>query len=142
VQQLHYICIQFAFMDFDPCCFHSDLRADGCISTTKVDGCVPACCHGAAKCRVRSSSSTKPSHYNTATRASSSNLLIVFYRLATDSFPIDAETDLEAFSNDILESASGWGGASLDTDAGKQPAHTRLFRELSRCLVAMCRSAE
>jgi hypothetical protein len=40
-------------------------------------------------------------------------------RLAADSFPMDAEIDLEAFSNDIPESASGWGGTALDADTGK-----------------------
>ncbi len=37
-------------------------------------------------------------------------------RYSAESFPMDAETDLEAFSNDICETA--WGGASLDADAG------------------------
>ena len=39
-------------------------------------------------------------------------------RYVADSFPLDAKSDLEAFSNDICESASGWGGASLDAEAG------------------------
>jgi hypothetical protein len=38
-------------------------------------------------------------------------------RYVADSFPVDAETDLEAFSNDIVETAPGW-GASLDVDSG------------------------
>jgi hypothetical protein len=41
-------------------------------------------------------------------------------RLAPDSFPMDAEIDLEAFSNDIPESASGWGGTALDADTCKR----------------------
>ncbi len=44
---------------------------------------------------------------------------LVLHRLVSDCFPMDAEIDLEAFSNDIAETAGGWGGGSLDADAGE-----------------------
>ena len=44
--------------------------------------------------------------------------ILLLLRYVADSFPLDAKSDLEAFSNDICESASGWGGASLDSEAG------------------------
>jgi hypothetical protein len=47
-------------------------------------------------------------------------------RYVADSFPVDAETDLEAFSNDIVETAPGW-GASLDVDSGTNCLYCDIF---------------
>jgi hypothetical protein len=61
-------------------------------------------------------------------------------RYVADSFPVDAETDLEAFSNDIVETAPGW-GASLDVDSGTHGLYCDIFmsyRRSSLPIVLIC----
>jgi len=66
-------------------------------------------------------------------------------RYVADSFPVDAETDLEAFSNDIVETAPGW-GASLDVDSGTRVllcdvvmSYRAILPVVLACDVCVCR---